>query len=86
MFAENIIQAALEQVKTTRGNPLECSISERTISLPLDYIFINETEPPKIKFTTRYVSGTNFLGNRSSFVFLSLSLHWTERFLIVCVN
>jgi Na+/H+-dicarboxylate symporter len=28
----------------------------------VEYIYINETIPPKVKFTTRYVSGANFLG------------------------
>ncbi|UJR15489.1 hypothetical protein I4U23_002432 [Adineta vaga] len=47
MFAENIIQAALEQVKTTR-----------------DYstVRLNDSNVTKVKFSTRYVSGTNFLG------------------------
>ena len=74
MFAENIIQAALEQVKTTRGDQFFglARIVYRSTSLFFshsDYITINETLPPKVKFTTRYVAGTNFLGNRSSMSF-----------------
>ncbi|CAF1323400.1 unnamed protein product [Rotaria magnacalcarata] len=47
MFAENILQAAIEQVKTTRGTEI---------------VNLNGTAVPKVKFTTRYVAGTNFLG------------------------
>ncbi|CAF2523243.1 unnamed protein product [Rotaria sp. Silwood2] len=47
MFAENIIQAALEQVKTTRE---------------YDTVNVNGTAVTKVKFITRYVAGTNFLG------------------------
>ncbi|CAF0965034.1 unnamed protein product [Adineta steineri] len=49
MFAENIIQAGLEQVKTTRIN---------------EVVFnnITHTNITKVKFATRYVAGTNFLG------------------------
>ncbi|CAF1553274.1 unnamed protein product [Adineta steineri] len=47
MVPENIIQAALEQVKTTRET------SSTTV---------NDTVTTKVKFSTRYVSGTNFLG------------------------
>ncbi|CAF1174380.1 unnamed protein product [Rotaria sordida] len=47
MFAENIIQAALEQVKTTRE---------------YGTVDTNGTTSPKVKFSTRYVAGTNFLG------------------------
>ncbi|CAF3485857.1 unnamed protein product [Rotaria sordida] len=49
MFAENIIQAALEQVKTTR-----------------EYLNVSDiktnTSITKVKFNTRYVAGTNYLG------------------------
>ncbi|CAF0984124.1 unnamed protein product [Didymodactylos carnosus] len=48
MFAENIIQAALEQVKTTRDMELE----NGTLS----------SNRVKIKFHTRYIAGSNFLG------------------------
>ena len=67
MFAENIIQAALEQVKTTRGNSSNFISYSILVNLfILDYIIVNETLPPKVKFTTRYVAGTNFLGNKST--------------------
>ncbi|CAF3712744.1 unnamed protein product [Rotaria socialis] len=47
MFAENILQATIEQVKTTRETEM---------------VNLNGTAVSKVKFTTRYVSGTNFLG------------------------
>jgi len=47
MFAENIIQAALEQVKTTRE---------------FTTVYVNGTSVQKIAFNTRYVAGANFLG------------------------
>ncbi|CAF4614516.1 unnamed protein product, partial [Rotaria socialis] len=49
MFAENIIQAGLEQIKTTRENLV---------------VYNNATNMTvtKVKFITRYVAGTNFLG------------------------
>ncbi|UJR31383.1 hypothetical protein I4U23_018877 [Adineta vaga] len=49
MFAENIIQATLEQVKTTR------TYYNVTNAATGDYI-------TKLKFETRYVAGANFLG------------------------
>jgi len=49
MFAENIIQAGLEQVKTTRD---------------ISFFYNNETKinETRVKFQTRFVAGTNFLG------------------------
>ncbi|CAF1656862.1 unnamed protein product [Rotaria magnacalcarata] len=49
MFAENIIQAGLEQIKTTRENlVVHNNATNMTVT--------------KVKFITRYVAGTNFLG------------------------
>ena len=47
MFAENIIQAALEQVKTTRE---------------YKNVTVNDVSVQKVAFVTRYVAGANFLG------------------------
>lgn len=49
MFAENIIQATIEQVKTTRE---------------YSYVYDNVTNTniTKVKFNTRFVAGTNYLG------------------------
>ncbi len=66
MFAENIIQAALEQVKTTRGiqqNFLGFFFEIYKLNI-LVYTEVNGTTSPKVKFITRYVAGTNFLGSK----------------------
>lgn len=72
MFAENIIQAALEQVKTTRGNQLTFSsennktTSENIDVFVLDFttVYVNGTSVQKVAFNTRYVAGANFLGKK----------------------
>ncbi len=65
MFAENIIQAGLEQVKTTRGLIKNWLIVFfYFICLEYSYIYnnITNTNVTKVKFVTRYVAGANFLG------------------------
>lgn len=68
MFAENIIQAGLEQVKTTRGdslNEIHSSYFFHFLSMNFsEYknISVNDTIVQKVTFTTRYVAGANFLG------------------------
>lgn len=68
MFAENIVQAMLEQVKTTRGKSLQSNQSfDSVLTLSrLDTILVHDNitgiATEKLRFTTRYVAGTNFLG------------------------
>jgi hypothetical protein len=69
MFAENIIQAGLEQVKTTRGSTENNFHIENYFSYFVDYYNVTTTingtttTVTKLKFITRYVAGSNFLGS-----------------------
>ena len=66
MFAENIIQAAIEQVKTTRSTPCSTRTTFGTGAicvLVYSTSEINGTNITKVAFTTRYVPGANFLGS-----------------------
>jgi len=69
MFAENIIQATLEQVKTTRGlsekkrlNSIRSSLLFFFAEYSYVYNNITNTNTTKVKFNTRFVAGTNYLG------------------------
>ena len=67
MFAENVIQAALEQVKTTRSTPVLNAHGEDPTATVSALVYsnsdVNGTNVTKVTFTTRYVPGANFLGS-----------------------
>lgn len=70
MFPENIVQATIEQVKTTRGLfdliVIFLCLFVGLICVEYSYSYNNltQTNITKVRFNTRFVAGGNFLGEK----------------------